>query len=104
MLAQNNAGLVLVDMHAAHERILYERIKQQLDAGPPPTQNLLVPLLLAASAGELATAQEHAETLPMLGFDIAPAGPQQLAVRTVPSLLAAGDLPALLRSLLADLK
>jgi DNA mismatch repair protein MutL len=104
VLAQNNAGLVLVDMHAAHERILYERIKRQLDAGPPPTQSLLVPLLLAASAAEIATTEEHAQILPLLGFEIAPAGPQQLAVRTVPSLLAAGDLPALVRALLADLK
>ena len=104
VLAQNNAGLVLVDMHAAHERILYERIKRQLDAGPPPTQPLLVPLLLAASAGEIATAEEHAQTLPLLGFEIGSAGPQQLAVRTVPALLAAGDLPALIRALLADLK
>ncbi len=104
VLAQNNAGLVLVDMHAAHERILYERIKRQLDSGPPPTQPLLVPLLLAASAGEIATVEEHAQTLSMLGFDIAAAGPQQFAVRTVPALLAAGDLPALIRALLADLK
>jgi DNA mismatch repair protein MutL len=104
VLAQNNAGLVLVDMHAAHERILYERIKRKLDAGPPPTQSLLVPLLLAASAAEIATTEEHAQILPLLGFEIAPAGPQQLAVRTVPSLLAAGDLPALVRALLADLK
>jgi DNA mismatch repair protein MutL len=104
VLAQNNAGLVLVDMHAAHERILYERIKRQLDAGPPPMQPLLVPLLLAASAGEIATADEHAQTLPLLGFEIGSAGPQQLAVRAVPSLLAAGDLPALIRALLADLR
>ncbi|MFY9328002.1 MAG: DNA mismatch repair endonuclease MutL [Georgfuchsia sp.] len=104
VLAQNTAGLVLVDMHAAHERILYERFKHQLDAGPPPTQPLLVPLLLAASASEIATVEEHAQTLPLLGFEIAAAGPQQLAVRTVPSLLAAGDLSALMRALLADLK
>ena len=104
VLAQNNAGLVLVDMHAAHERILYERVKRQLDAGPPPTQPLLVPLLLSASASEIATIDEHADTLPLLGFEIGAAGPQQLAVRTVPALLAAGDLPALIRALLADLK
>jgi len=104
VLAQNAAGLVLVDMHAAHERILYERIKRQLDSGPPPKQPLLVPLLLSASAGEIATAEEHEQTLPLLGFEIAPAGPQQLAIRTVPALLAAGDLPALIRALLSDLK
>ena len=104
ILAQNQAGLVLVDMHAAHERILYERIKNQLDAGPPPTQPLLVPLLINASSSEIATTADHAETLAHLGFDIAPMGPQQLAVRTVPALLARGDLSALVRALLADLK
>ena len=104
ILAQNRAGLVLVDMHAAHERILYERVKRQLDAGPPPTQPLLVPLLLSASASEIATIDEHADTLPLLGFEIGAAGPQQLAVRTVPALLAAGELPGLIRALLADLK
>ena len=104
VLAQNQAGLVLVDMHAAHERILYERVKHQIEAGPPPTQPLLVPLLVAASAVEMATAEEHSGTLPLLGFEMAPAGPQQLAVRTVPALLAAGDLPTLIRALLADLK
>ena len=104
VLAQNRAGLVLVDMHAAHERILYERIKRQLDAGPPPMQPLLVPLLLAASTTEMATAQDHAETFPLLGFEIAAAGPEQLAVRSVPALLAAGDLSSLLRALLADLR
>ncbi len=104
ILAQNQAGLVLVDMHAAHERILYERIKNQLDAGPPPTQPLLVPLLINASSSEIATTADHAETLAHLGFDIAPIGPQQLAVRTVPALLARGDLSALVRALLADLQ
>ncbi|RTL48773.1 MAG: DNA mismatch repair endonuclease MutL [Rhodocyclaceae bacterium] len=104
VLAQNSAGLVVVDMHAAHERILYERIKTQLDAGPPPTQPLLVPLLMNASSAEMATVADHGDTLPLLGFDIAAAGPQELAVRTVPALLAAGDLPALIRALLADLR
>ncbi len=104
ILAQNETGLVLVDMHAAHERILYERIKQQLDAGPAPAQALLVPLLLNAGSGEIATAAEHGEALALLGFDIAPMGPQQLVVRSVPALLASGDLPALVRALLADLK
>ena len=104
VLAQNANGLVLVDMHAAHERILYERIKTQLDAGPPPTQPLLVPLLLNASSAEMATAADHQADLAQLGFDLAAAGPQELAVRAVPALLAAGDLPTLIRALLADLK
>ncbi|MCF8178427.1 MAG: DNA mismatch repair endonuclease MutL [Sulfuritalea sp.] len=103
VLAQNAAGLVLVDMHAAHERILYEKLKNSLDAGPPATQALLVPLLLSASETEMATAGEQQETLTLLGFAIAPAGPQELAVRTLPALLAGGNIVDLVRSLLKDL-
>ncbi len=103
ILAQNAKGLVLVDMHAAHERILYERLKTSTDTRPA-TQALLMPALFSASTGELACAEDHAETLAQLGFAIAPAGPQQLAVRTVPALLAGGDIAALLRSLLAELR
>jgi DNA mismatch repair protein MutL len=104
VLAQNEAGLVLVDMHAAHERILYEKLKRTLDAGPPAQQSLLVPALLAADAREMGCAEEHADTLRELGFDVAPAGPQQLAVRAVPALLAGGDIGALVRGLLAELE
>lgn len=102
ILAQNVQGLVLVDMHAAHERILYERLKAGADARPA-SQPLLVPLLFDANAGELACAEDHAATLETLGFEIAPAGPRQLAVRAVPALLAGGDLAALARALLAEL-
>jgi DNA mismatch repair protein MutL len=104
VLAQNDAGLVLVDMHAAHERILYEKLKRALDAGSPAQQALLVPVLLTADAREMACADEKAEALRELGFDIAPAGPQQLAVRAVPALLAGGDLATLVRGLLAELE
>ena len=104
VLAQNEAGLVLVDMHAAHERILYERLKNVLDAGTPPSQPLLVPALIHASEGEIACATEHADTLHKLGFELAAAGPQELIVRAVPTLLAQGDVPALIRTLLADLR
>ena len=103
VLAQNAAGLVLVDMHAAHERILYERLKNALDAGPPPTQQLLVPLLLAATERDVAIAVEHADDLTRLGFEAAPAGPRELAVRRVPALLAGGNLPELVRALLREL-
>jgi DNA mismatch repair protein MutL len=103
VLAQNEAGLVLVDQHAAHERILYERLKTTLDAGPPPTQNLLVPALFAASDKEMATAGDEEETLRNLGFEIAAAGPRQLAVRAVPALVAGGDVAALTRNLLSEL-
>lgn len=104
VLAQNEAGMVIVDMHAAHERILYERLKNVLDAGTPPSQPLLVPALIHASEGEIACAMEHTDTLQKLGFELAAAGPQELIVRAVPTLLAQGDVPALIRTLLADLR
>jgi DNA mismatch repair protein MutL len=103
ILAQNEAGLVVVDQHAAHERILYERLKRALEAGPPPTQALLVPALIEANEQEMATAADETESLALLGFQLAAAGPRQLAVRAVPALLAGGDVAALIRALLADL-
>ena len=105
ILAQNAAGLVLVDMHAAHERILYEKLKTALDERPA-VQPLLVPVVISASGEEAAAAEEHADTLGRLGFEIAAAGPRELAVRTVPALLAhatEGRIPDLVRALLADL-
>ncbi len=103
ILAQNAAGLILVDMHAAHERILYEKLKTGLDAGPPATQALLVPLVLSASPAELAAVDEHADTLLALGFEMAAAGPRELAVRRLPALLAGGNVNELVRKLLQDL-
>ena len=102
ILAENAQGLVLVDMHAAHERILYERLKAGTDAAPA-IQTLLVPVLFSATASELACAEAHQETLQTLGCDIAPAGPAQLAVRAVPALLAGGNIEQLARGLLAEL-
>ncbi|MEW6514072.1 MAG: DNA mismatch repair endonuclease MutL [Pseudomonadota bacterium] len=102
ILAQNAKGLVLVDMHAAHERILYEKLKTSTDARPA-TQALLVPVLMTASTGERACAEDHAATLAQLGFTIALVGPEQLAVRSVPALLAGGDIVALVRALLDEL-
>jgi DNA mismatch repair protein MutL len=103
VLAQNASGLVLVDMHAAHERILYEKLKTSLDAGPPATQALLVPMLISAGETEMATAAEQAEALTALGFEIAAAGPRELAVRRLPALLAGGNAVELVRSLLREL-
>lgn len=103
VLAQNATGLVLVDMHAAHERILYEKLKTSVDAGPPATQTLLVPLVIQATDKDMAIAADEAEALASLGFDIAAIGPAELAVRTVPALVASGNLPGLIRSLLRDL-
>ena len=102
VLAQNRHGLVLVDMHAAHERILYEQLKQALDAAPA-SQPLLIPLVLAVDLRSMATAAEHAATFAALGFELGAVGPQELAVRAVPSLLARGNIAELVRELLADL-
>jgi DNA mismatch repair protein MutL len=103
ILAQNAGGLVLVDMHAAHERILYEKLKRSLDEGAPATQSLLVPLLLSASEAEMATASEQSDALARLGFAVAAAGPRELVVRSLPALLAGGNAVDLVRSLLKDL-
>ncbi|NUT17047.1 MAG: DNA mismatch repair protein MutL, partial [Cupriavidus sp.] len=103
VLAQNARGLVLVDMHAAHERILYEQIKTALDARELAVQPLLIPVTLPASPVELGVAEEHQDTLTLLGFDIAPVSPTTLAVRAVPALLQQADAEALARDVLRDL-
>ncbi|HET9763172.1 MAG TPA: DNA mismatch repair protein MutL, partial [Casimicrobiaceae bacterium] len=103
VLAQNRDGLVLVDMHAAHERILYERLKQALD-GSMPMQPLLVPVTFAAESLEVATAEEHAETLGALGFALTPLGPSTLAVRGIPALLRDADAASLARAVLSDVR
>jgi DNA mismatch repair protein MutL len=104
ILAQNEAGLVLVDMHAAHERILMEKMKLGLDAGGIERQSLLVPAVFRAEALDVATAEENREALEKLGLELSVAGPNELAVRAAPALLAGGDVPALARSLLAELR
>ncbi|CAG2129587.1 DNA mismatch repair protein MutL [Cupriavidus yeoncheonensis] len=103
VLAQNARGLVLVDMHAAHERILYEQIKDALDARDLAVQPLLLPVTLPANPVEIGTAEEHRETLELLGFDITPVSPTTLAVRAVPALLQQADAEALARDVLRDL-
>jgi len=104
ILAQNEAGLVLVDMHAAHERILMEKMKLGLDAGGIERQSLLVPAVFRAQALDVATAEENRAALETLGLELSVAGPNELAVRAAPALLAGGDVPALARSLLAELR
>lgn len=104
ILAQNSRGLVLVDMHAGHERILYEKLKAAFDRQQLATQALLIPAVFTADPLDVAAAEEHAEALAELGFAIAPLGPGQLGVRAVPALLQGGDPVALARSLLAELR
>ncbi|MGI9218537.1 MAG: DNA mismatch repair endonuclease MutL [Hydrogenophaga sp.] len=103
ILAENAHGLVVVDMHAAHERIVYERLKQQLDAHQVSSQPLLIPATFAATPDEVATAETAAEVLAQLGMEIVPFSPKTLAVRAVPNTLAAGDPVELARSVLAEL-
>jgi len=104
ILAQNARGLVLVDMHAAHERILYEKLKTALDNRQIATQALLIPAVFSADPLDIAAVEEHAEALADLGFQIAPLGPNQLGVRSVPALLQSDDPAALARSLIAELR
>ena len=104
VLAQNAQGLIVVDMHAAHERIVYEKLKAALDTRQVATQALLIPAVFSADALDVAAAEEHAPTLAELGFDVAPMGPAQLAVRAVPALLQAADPAALARALLGELR
>ncbi len=103
VLAQNAQGLVVVDMHAAHERIVYERLKAGLDTRGVPSQPLLIPPTFRADPDELRVAGEEREGLAALGLELAPAGPATLAVRAVPAALADGDPVGLARSVLAEL-
>ena len=104
ILAQNRQGLVLVDMHAAHERILYEKLKAALDAQGMSAQKLLIPVTFNADRLEAATVEEHAGVLRELGFDIAPLSPTALAVRAVPSMLASADVAGLAHALLREVR
>ena len=103
ILSENSLGLVIVDMHAAHERIVYERLKNQLDTSRIASQPLLIPATFAATPLEVATAEASVATLVLLGLDITPFSPRTLAVRAVPTSLATGDAVELAREVLAEL-
>lgn len=104
ILAENAQGMVIVDMHAAHERIVYERLKSQVDSGARiASQPLLIPATFAATPEEVATAEDSAEVLATLGLEVVPFSPKTLAVRAVPTTLAQGDAVELARSVLAEL-
>jgi DNA mismatch repair protein MutL len=111
ILAENAQGLIVVDMHAAHERIVYEHLKTQFNsrqegqdqARAMASQPLLIPATFAATPEETATAEAHADTLHALGLEVSAFSPTTLAVRAVPTTLAQGDAVALARSVLAEL-
>ena len=103
VLAENAHGLVIVDMHAAHERIVYERLKHSLDLERIESQPLLIPATFAATAQEVATAESQAEALRTLGLEITPLSATTLAIRSRPTALAQADVVELARSVLAEL-
>ncbi|RZI41770.1 DNA mismatch repair endonuclease MutL [Herbaspirillum sp. HC18] len=104
VLAQNRKGLVLVDMHAAHERILYEQLKNALDADAMQVQPLLIPVTFYADPVEVGTVEESRPALQALGFDITALSPTTLAVRAIPALLKNADAQRLARDVLRDLR
>ncbi len=104
ILAENADGLIVVDMHAAHERIGYEKLKAAHDGMGLRSQPLLVPMTLALSEREADVAERETDTLAALGFDVVRSGPQSLSARSVPALLADAEPEALLRDVLADLR
>lgn len=104
ILAENKQGLVLVDMHAAHERIVYEQLKLQIDAHQLSSQPLLIPATFPATEQEIATAQANEQVLIDLGIEVSLLTAKTLAVRAVPTTLVKGDPVALARSVLAELQ
>ncbi len=103
ILAQNEQGMVLVDMHAAHERITYERLKIGLDGDGIRSQPLLVPVTVAVSRREADAAEVHQDEFSKLGLEVQRMGPESLVIRSIPTLLAQGDPAALLRDVLSDI-
>jgi DNA mismatch repair protein MutL len=103
ILAQTREGLALVDMHAAHERVVYERMKRELAAGGVPRQALLVPAIVDVSESEAGLALEHADALAELGLVVDGVGPRQIAVREAPVALGTRDLAGLVRDALSEL-
>lgn len=104
ILAQNASGLVIIDMHAAHERILYEKLKTAFDFDQTATQTLMLPISFSADPVEVATVEENHAVLRELGFDIAVLGPRELVVRALPAALRDADAAALARELIRDVR
>jgi DNA mismatch repair protein MutL len=104
ILAQNAQGLIVVDMHAAHERIVYERLKAALDEKQIATQPLLIPVSFYAELLDVATVEAEQGALKMLGFDIAPLSPTRLVVRAMPALLKQAEAETVAQEVLRELR
>ena len=104
ILAQNAHGLVIVDMHAAHERVVYERLKAAMDQQAVAMQPLLIPVTFNADRLDVTTLEEHGETLRQLGFELAPLSPTAIAVRALPAMLKDADAQQLARAVLQDIR
>ena len=107
IIAENSAGMVLVDMHAAHERILYERLKKSFDERKMPMQDMLIPLVFTVTTEQMATFEDAREELEQLGLELSAVGPNQLSLRSVPQLMInqisqAG--PTIVREVLDDFR
>ncbi len=103
ILAESDKGLVLVDTHAAHERIVYEKLKKQYDAGNMPSQPLLIPQKIQLSDEEMLLFEQNQSLLDGLGIELSASGPTTLLVRSIPVLLAQDDAEKLVREVLIDL-
>lgn len=102
VLAQNAQGLIIVDMHAAHERITYERLKTEQACGSIPSQMLLVPIAMSVSTREADAAETHAAELAGLGIELGRSGPQRITIRRIPLVLDGADVEQLLRDVLSE--
>lgn len=104
ILAQNKSGLIIVDMHAAHERIVYEKLKQSLNQNTIPKQALIVPIPMVLNAKDLITAEENQQLLDQIGFDFSITGPESLVLRSIPMLVDSANSGELVSQLLHDIR
>lgn len=103
ILSESPNGIILVDAHAAHERVTYERLKQQYQNGAVPSQPLLLPIKISVSAAEANLAEDEQEFFQAMGFEINRSGPETIVLRSIPVLLGNADMETLVRDVLSDL-
>lgn len=103
ILSETSQGIILVDTHAAHERVTYERLKQQFQQQSVPSQPLLLPIKIKVSASEADLAEEHGPFFYSLGFELSRSGPETIILRAVPALLTGADMETLVRDVLSDI-